>query len=243
MNARHLRIGIKCRMQPVTLRCHCDTIVGFVPHLHAGIMDLLGLLVGVLIGFAGIGYGIYAKRRADSQSKGSMLGADEAPAVVPVLSEKGFQFLLMNEAEYPQFDIWVRAHDFAMDKVIDPTIIGSAALNEPMFHLPDLYPSKIQLQPFFEIDLRQRARARVNLFVHTRNAQSVVEVVAIRGANGPQIAYKQVFSKRRETLSIPDDFPIANRKDPSSLFAEDEPTGILYIKTAEGLVPAIPEAK
>lgn len=199
-------------------------------------MDVLGFL-GFIIGVVGIGYGIYSKLHSEAIAKGSMLGAEEGPEVMILLSQNGYGVLIHNQSKYPHFDIWVRVYDFATDKVIDPTVMGPGALGEPMIKLGDLYPNQGQVQPFFEIDLRQRDRARVNLFIHTRNAQSTVEIVAIREGEEKQVAYKQWFSENKETMQIPDDFPVVDRENPASVFGEDEPTGTIYMKTPNGLVP------
>jgi hypothetical protein len=202
-------------------------------------LDLVSIF-SLLLGIAGVAYGVHAKRQSDKASRGSMLGADEAPALMPVLSANGFNFHLMNQAKFPQFDVWVRVFDFARDTIIDPSEMVPGVVNHPIFRLPELYPNNMHSKPFFEIELRQRTRSRVNFFIHTRNAQSSVEVVAIRDDSGSKIAFKQRFSESKEVVEIPANFPVMNRGNPKSLFAEDKPTGAVYIKTPEGLKPAIP---
>tara|TARA_R110000782_G_scaffold37169_10_gene87502 strand:+ start:358 stop:999 length:642 start_codon:yes stop_codon:yes gene_type:complete len=200
-------------------------------------MEIVGIVISVLFGIGGILYGVHAKRQSDATSKGAMLGAEECPRIMPLLSQNGYSLSLRSESDFPHFDIWVRVHDFAVDKIIDPTIIGPAALSDPMFKLPDLYPNHAHGQPFFEIDLRQNTRARLNLFVHTRNSQSSVQIVAIRNGEDKKLAYFEQLSENNENLRIPDDFPIQNPDDPRSLFNEDETTGTLYMKSPDGLVP------
>jgi len=202
-------------------------------------MDVLGI-IGFLIGVAGFSYGIYAKRQADEIAKGSIMGADEVPTVSIVRSHNGFGVMLMSESRYPHFGIRVRTYDFASDNIIDPTKMGMGAFGNPMIQLPDLYPNTIQGQPFYEIDLRQIERVRVNLFLHTRNAQSHIEIVAIRNGDDSKVAYKQWFSESKETVRIPDGFPIENPEEPASLFSEDEPTGTTYFKNQDGQLVAVP---
>jgi len=198
------------------------------------------LLVGVVIGLIGIAYGIYSKREADKQSRGSMLGADEGPSLMVIRSEKGFNCCLHNTSSFPQFDLWVRIHEFAADKIIDTRVMGPAALNDPIVALPDLYPNKAQLSPFYEIDLGTDHRVRVNFFIHARNAQSHAEVLAVRDGDEFKCAYKQWFAEGKEVVKVPDDFPARNREDPQSVFAEDEPTGKLYFKNKDGVLIEIP---
>lgn len=192
-------------------------------------MDVLGI-IGLLIGLAGFGYGVYVKRKADEATRGSIMGADEGPSVMVTRSNNGFNVCLMNESKYPHFDIWVRLYDFATDKIIDTTKFGMAAISDPTVQLPDLYPGMMHGQPFYEIDLRQRDRVRVNLFIHTRNAQSHVGIVALRDAEDTKIAYKLWVGEGKESVKIPENFPIANPDEPNSLFSEDEPTGTTYFK-------------
>jgi hypothetical protein len=167
-----------------------------------------------------------------------MLGADEAPEFMPVLSDVGYSVLLANNTDYPQLDIFVRVHDFSQDTIIDPTRILEGPLNQPRFSLGTIHPHHILGRPFFEIDLRQHARARINFFIHTRNAQSTVELVALRTNGGNKIAFRQRFSEANAKVEIPADFPIIDRGNPESLFAEDEPTGRFLVRAPEGLRPA-----
>lgn len=204
-------------------------------------LDLFSIF-SFLLGIAGIAYGIHAKRQSDKASRGSMLGAEEAPAIMPVLSTNGFNFHLLNQAKFPHFDVWVRVFDFARDTIIDPSEMGPGVVNHPICRPPELYPNEMHSKPFFEIDLRQRTRSRVNFFIHTRNAQSSVEVIAIRDDSGPKIAFRQRFSEGKEVVEIPANFPEIDRGNPKSLFAEDKPTGTVYIKTPAGLKPASPSS-
>jgi hypothetical protein len=202
------------------------------------ISSLLAGILGVIVGVAGIVYGRRAKREADRASKGAMLGADEAPAIMPTRANGGFDFRLMNDSEFPQFDVWVRVYDYSQDTIIDPTRIFEGPDNHPRFPIGNIYPKHALGESFFRIDLRQRARARVNFFIHTRNAQSTVEVVALHADGGPRIAFRQRFSAANINVAIPEDFPIVDRGNPESLFDEDEPTGALLMRTPEGLRPA-----
>lgn len=197
-------------------------------------MDILGI-IGLVIGVLGVAYGIQAKRKSERDSKGAMMGSEVGPSIMPIRSQNGFGISLRSESEYPHFDIWVRIHDFAKDVIIDPTRFLNSILSDQIVELPDLYANRMHGQ-FFEIDLREKERVRLNLFVHTRNAQTHVQIVAIRDGENKRIAYKQWFAEGNEEVRIPDDFPVVNSEDRSSVFAEDEPTRKVFTKTPEGLV-------
>ena len=112
-----------------------------------------------------------------------------------------------------------------------------------MVGVGDLYPGRITADPIFEINLLNRERVRINLFVHSRNAESVVELVAINLGGDKKIAYKESTRDGEYRLNIPDGFPVENPDDPNSLFSEDEATGRWFRKVGNQLVPiAINEA-
>jgi len=198
--------------------------------LTAGVLGLVAT-IGALI------YAVWVTKHTQKTAYLQFMGAESCPRIDFVLSDNGYNVLLMSDANFPHYGIWVRIHDFAVDKIIDPTKIGPNVLSDPMVSAPDLYPGRINLNPLFEINLSNGARARINLFVHTRNAQSTVELVAINADGEKKIAYKESLPGGDCQVQIPDDFPVENPDDPNSLFSEDEPTGRLFTKVGDQLIP------
>lgn len=137
---------------------------------------------------------------------GYATGGSAYPTVVPVLSNNGIDCLVMNDCEFPVFDVAIRYLDFDEEYVIDP---GNPFQDfGHIVRIGDLHAHKATNRPVMSFNMDNRSQLRVNFFISSRSTQSTNELWVARKEDGRlSIAQKVTVEGKVVEEKIPDDFP------------------------------------
>jgi hypothetical protein len=145
---------------------------------------------------------------------GYATGGSSIAYFMPMLSSsQRLELALINQSEYPVFDIHGRYID--LDEEIAPE--SGRLWTETYFAFDSIYPKKILMQAI-QFDLSNREQLRVNIFIHTRTKGIIQELRVFCAGDWPVIAHRTKAEGEVIESRIPETVPNYDPDNPESIF-------------------------